>query len=455
MFDCAGDVMRLAALAFSAFLLSGCSYLGGFGDRVGGLFSGSSGQAANAPYGRSPYSTAPYDAAGRCVVTHARAPLPPGCHPSQVVVRPQAEAYPGAANPTGFPQQPQFGEPRYTSGGYGSHAGGNPYAQAPARTSAPTLRRPKFRASLDLGAERSISGNAIDYTAFPLAPTNGYQPNLYQEGRTEGSIADGAVTTYRYYADDRLQTNPEDWDDVSQGSISLSDAWSTPTTIGVGGEFILGDRATVFGRVGYTRAEGTSGGAVSVEGTVFEEATTRIYDDFVLVATSQATGFRTGQTLSEYSYDFSDMERLDLEAGGRFYLNPVAGQDTGRTVTPFLGASAGASRYNDASFTIDQRQLSYRSVYEAETPNSYDLDIAGYDLDGNAATPPTRRVALYDAQWVPSGRLSAGVEWQVTPATALAFETGLRVEGARDYSNGAKGDTNISVPLTLRGSFNF
>ena len=65
------------------------------------------------------------------------------------------------------------------------------------------------------------------------------------------------------------------------------------------------------------------------------------------------------------------------------------------------------------------------------------------------------RVDLYDSQWVLSGGLQAGLEWQVTPGTALALETGLRVQGARDYSNGAKGDSRISVPLTLRGSFNF
>jgi hypothetical protein len=81
--------------------------------------------------------------------------------------------------------------------------------------------------------------------------------------------------------------------------------------------------------------------------------------------------------------------------------------------------------------------------------------VAGYDLDNDPATPATRTVELYDAQWVPMGSLKAGVEWQVTPKTALAFETGLRVEGARDYSNGTKGDTNVTVPLTLRGSFNF
>ena len=143
------------------------------------------------------------------------------------------------------------------------------------------------------------------------------------------------------------------------------------------------------------------------------------------------------------------MERYDLEAGGRLYLNPIAGQSTGQTVTPFIGASAGASHYNGVSYTLDQRQLSYESVYESE-------DLFYYDVDDNPANAArATRVDLYDSQWVPTGRLNAGVEWQVTPKTALAFETGVRFEGARDYSNGAKGDNNITVPVTLRGSFNF
>ena len=56
---------------------------------------------------------------------------------------------------------------------------------------------------------------------------------------------------------------------------------------------------------------------------------------------------------------------------------------------------------------------------------------------------------------VPTGTFTAGMEWQVTPRAAFALETGLKYEGGRDYSNGAKGDANIAVPLTLRGSFNF
>jgi len=56
---------------------------------------------------------------------------------------------------------------------------------------------------------------------------------------------------------------------------------------------------------------------------------------------------------------------------------------------------------------------------------------------------------------VPTGALNAGLEWQVTPKTALAFETGLRFEGGRDYTNGEKGDEQVAIPFTIRGSYNF
>lgn len=439
IFDCAGDVMRLAGLALSAAFLSGCSYMGGMGQSLSNMFSSNGYSAAQAPYqGQGQYY---------------------GSRPSGYANN--SAPYGTNSHAGGFPQKPQFGEPasyqqpQYATGSYGSHASGNIHTAQHQGSNAPRLRRPRFRGSLELGVEQSQSGNLLDYDKFPLLPVTGYDPDLYNESRTTGSIIDGQVTTREYFVDDRLRTNPEKWDDVSMPSISIDDAWSAPATVGFGGEFILNDRATLFGRVGYTRSEGASGDAASIEGTVFERTTDRFYDEFVLVGTTVGTAFRTGQTITEFSYDFSDMDRLDLEAGGRVYLNPVAGRSTGRTVTPFFGASAGASHYNDVSFTIDQRQLSYASVYEDETQSYYDLDLAGYDLDADPVTPATRTVDLYESQWVPAGSLNAGVEWQVTPKTALAFETGLRIEGAREYSNGEKGATNISVPLRLRGSFNF
>jgi hypothetical protein len=442
--------MRLAGLALSAAMISGCSFVGGQGNPLAGLFKSPSQGHYNAQ-----------SASTRCHIQHPQAPIPAGCHPSEVrVVGSQASSFgqPSAVSNQyagGFPQQPQFGQPQYTTGEYGSHASGNVHTDMHQGQTKPTTRRPKFRGTLDLGFEQSVSGDLIDYSKVAISPITGYNPNDYNEATVSGSVVDGSITRTRWYADSRLSTNPNSYDEISMPSISFDDAWLSPATIGAGGEFILSDKATLFARAGYTRAEGTSGGAASMEGTIFQETTVETYESNVLVGTTVATEFDVGNTITDYAYDFTDMERIDLEAGGRFYLNPIAGQNTGRTVTPFIGASAGASRYNDVSFTIDQRQLSYSSVYQDDVPEYYDLDVAGYDLDNDPATPVTRTVDLYDSQWVPSGSLKAGVEWQVTSKTALAFETGLRVEGARDYSNGNKGDTNITVPLTLRGSFNF
>lgn len=447
--------MRLAGLAVSAALISGCSYGGGVGNPLAGFFKGPS----QGQYNANAQTT-------RCDIPHRQAPIPRGCRPSEVrITGGQSQSYGqeniGASNPYagGFPQQPQFGQPQMATGGYGSHASGNAHTSLHQGQTKPSVRRPKFRGSLELSAEQSLSGNVLDYAAVPSTPFAGYNPALYNEARTTGSVIDGQVTNTRYYANSRLQNTTNPWDDLRTPDVSFQDAWSTPSTIALGGEFILSDKATLFAKAGYTRAEGTSGGAAVIEGTVFKETTVLSYEENILVGQPMVTTeFNTENLISEISYDFSDMERLNLEAGGRFYANPIAGQSTGRTVTPFFGASAGVSRYNDVSYTLDQRQLSYESVFEEDTNEYYDLDTpgnSGFDLDNNPATPGVTRVDLYESQWVPAGSLNAGVEWQVTPKTALAFETGLRIEGARDYANGVKGDTNISVPLTLRGSFNF
>lgn len=454
--------MRLAGLALSAAMISGCSYGGGQGGPLSGFFTGPSQGSYNA------------NASTRCHVPHQRAPLPRGCHPSQVrVVAAHSQPMGQPMRPTmgqppmrqqigqsagGFPQQPQFGQAEYTTGSYGSHASGNAHTGLHQGSTAPKVRRPKFRGTLDLGVEKSGSGNILDYTAAPSLPFSGYDPSLYNEGRVSGTSSNGEITSILYTVNSRLANTVDPWDSLSAPDISFSDAWSTPATVAVGGEFILSNKATLFAKAGYTRSEGTSGGATTIEGTVFKETTVTSFEDNVQVGQTRSAEFDTENLITEVSYNFSDMERLNLEAGGRFYANPIAGQGTGRTVTPFIGASAGASRYNAVSYTLDQRQLSYESVFEEDTNEYYDLDTPGnlgFDLDNNPATPSVTRVDIYDSQWVPAGSLNAGIEWQVTPKTALAFETGVRIEGARDYSNGAKGDTNISVPMSLRGSFNF
>lgn len=449
--------MRLVGFAAAGALLSACSFVDG------GAYGPHHGPKAGAPYGAHAGGyAAPRGFADPCQVPHAQAPIPQGCHPSMVTIG----TGPSFAN--GFPQQPQFGA---ATGGFGSHAHGNAHTAALRGNSKPRLRKPRFRGALDIGAEQSVSGDLLDYARAPANPVGDYNPYDYAEGTqfrdgadivTQAWVADARVQSDRAFDYGRAQVtgdaftpNPAfdvaaPYERLNAPSISFDDAWQAPVSIGASGEFILSDRASLFGRAGYTRAEGTNNDAVSVEATLYQYTARQGTDPDTgapvgeLIETMQ---FTPNQTIATFNYDFSDMERIDLEAGGRIYLDPVAGQRTGQTVTPFVGASAGASRYNSVHYTVGQSQLSYGSVFDSTSGegNFYDVRANGENA----------RVDLYDSQWVPQGRLSAGVEWQVTPKTALAFESGVRIEGARDYANGNKGDTNITVPVTLRGSFNF
>lgn len=434
---------RIAPLTGTALLLSGCAWMDQFG-----WSQDVDHRAVNTPYasGSGGFYRSGQAFSDPCQIPHPQAPVPHGCSPADISI--------GTVS-GGFPQEPTFG-PQTTSGGYGSHAGGNIYTASLAGSQGPALRKPRFRGSLELGAEKSVSGDLFDYSDLSVDYIDEYNPYTYVEGQSVGSPASGTVVNTTWFADSRLPSNPNTYDEVRQPNVSFSDAWSTPLSVGVGGEYILSDRATLFARAGYTYAEGESFDAAEVEATIYEQVTTETYDMTGLTGSSTSTDFVPEQVSTRYSYEFSDLERIDLEAGSRLYLDPIAGVRSGQTVTPFVGASAGASRINGASFRIDQQQLYYSSVYDgSETPQYYDLDVSGYDLDNNPATSATTMVQLYDSQWLKSGEINAGIEWQVTPGSALAFETGLRVEEGREFSNGNKSDTNITIPLTLRGSINF
>ena len=108
----------------------------------------------------------------------------------------------------------------------------------------------------------------------------------------------------------------------------------------------------------------------------------------------------------------------------------------------------GATHHKSVSFDIEQNQLFYQRAFE-DGENDF-FDVIPANVPGG-----TSRVNLFDSEWVPSGQLNAGMEWQVTPKTALAFETGVRFEGARKNDNGDRGDDNIAIPVTIRGSYNF
>lgn len=436
--------MRLVLCAVSAIALSGCSWLGGL--------TGSSHQKQNSYTQNGQYGA--YQAQGSydpCQVQTAQSAAPQGCDPAAVTI---ATSQYGATN--GFPQQPQFGQPSYTTGGYGSHVGAAAHQGANFQSHTPNLRKPKFRGSLSLGAEKSFQGDVLDYRIFPTDPETGlsidptlnYNPQAYTEGRVEGSVASGRVESTTYTAGARDRFGGELYDEARTPTISFDDAWSTPTRIAIGGEYILSNKNTVFVQGGYSAAEGKSGVVGTVEATLYRDVTTTDYDDTggqLGPAVTQTT-FIPNEDVARFSADFSDMKRYDVEVGARHYFNPVNKTGGVNTITPFVGASVGASHYNAVSYKTDQQQRFYEQAFN--DPDGEETQF--YDLDGQERT-----VNLYDSQWVPSGQLNAGIDWQLTPRVGLAFETGLRFEGARKYANDEKGDTNIAVPLTIRGSYNF
>ncbi len=473
--------MRLLGLALSAALLSGCSFVGA---GSGGYAGHGNGANAYGPRYGGPAGAA-NGFADPCQIAHAQAAVPQGCHPSQVSIGVPTAG--GANFAGGFAQTPQFGAPaqfgaELATGHYGSHADvqGRPGLRG---AKVQRKRKPRFRGALDLGVERSVGGTLLDYSTSGVAdPTANYNPYVYTEGRDEGETVSGTLISTRFFGDSREATrrrrasdgseflvpdpaNPgafivdpnvqsfdalAPYDVVNTPTISFDDVWSTPATVGLSGEYILNNRATVFGRVGYAMAEGRNGAAASISGTVYQEVSAQEYDELgdPIGAPVVTQSFLPDQTtFATFGYDFSDMRRLDLEAGGRLYIDPIAGRASGRTVTPFVSASAGASHYNAVTFKTNQTQLSYGSAFEGEPEL--------YRVTRNPALGDDPTTQLYDSQWVPTGRLAVGAEWQVTPRTALAFETGVKVDGKREYSNGNKGSSNVSVPVTLRGSFNF
>ena len=63
------------------------------------------------------------------------------------------------------------------------------------------------------------------------------------------------------------------------------------------------------------------------------------------------------QTVAKFDYEFNDLERIDVELGGRYYFDPVFRNKLSRTLTPFVSASGGAAYYSETTVTENQRQL--------------------------------------------------------------------------------------------------
>ena len=461
--------MRLGTLTLSvtlsAALLSGCSFISGQPGQYKNPFAKQK-AAQHGQYGA--YNQA--SAAQHCQIATPRQPIPRGCRPEQVSigVRPQGPSGPSyGAN--GFPQQPQFGQPQYTSGAYGSAVGQQTALSY--HTPNTKKRKPRLRGSLSTGFEKSVSGDLIDPNFRGLIGTDGaYNPQDYNEGSVTGSQADGLITRTIYTANDLGAASvftPFQYENADIGVTSFNDVWSTPAQIKGGVEYILNDNMTVFANGGYSFSEGENGQAVSVDATLY-----RVIEEQAYVQDLDANGepipgsfslngapvvntsFIPNQNIATLAYEFSDLKQYDLEVGARHYFNPVVKSQGYRTVTPFVGASVGVSHVNAVDVRVSQTQAFYTRAFE------------GTEGDATYSVPTADDTTrLYDAQWLPQGQLNVGAEWQVTPGFALAAETGVKIQGAREYADftnaagetisGAKGDANISIPLTLRGSVNF
>ena len=473
--------MRLAVCALSAVMLSGCSWLGGFGGggQGGNIFGNSSQYSANNGSYR-------FDQHNPCVIPSPRAPIPRGCNPANVTI--------GTAS-GGFPQQPNFGNAQYADAGFGSHAGvagqQSAYYQPQKR-----LKKPKFRGTLSLGLEKSISGDLINFDEFANSnPAANYNPNDFREFIETGSPQSGQEVDTLYTAL---------IEDASTPDITFNNVHSTPLSIKGGVEYIFSPKTTVFANAGYGYAEGNNHTATAITGELLRVVDTRNFvtvpgipsspeipgipaipdipaipgipatpfspaipgsppipgspaipgtpavqgtpDTFSLSSDTSNTSFIPNVNIANFSYAFSDQNRVDLEVGARHYLNPIVKDQGFKTLTPFVGASIGATYHNAVSFDVTQNQLFYQRAFES----------GGETLDFFDVPSTTTTVEVFDSEWVPTGQLNAGMEWQVTPKTALAFGTGLRFEGSRDFVNGDGGsDTNIAIPVTVRGSYNF
>lgn len=349
-------------------------------------------------------------------------PVPQGCRPEQVTLA------------LGNAQSGQYGQSQYATGGYGSHAG-NATANTRYHTPAKQKRRPKLRGSLGLEVDHSVSGTLFDPSGNLGA--GAYNRAAFAEAYTTGSVAAGST-------EDVLYTSlPEE---VLAPQISFDDVYTAPIRITAGLEYIFSDHVTAFANAGYTRAEGKTGGGATVVDTLTESRTVTNYDPAGAVIGAPITttlGF-PNTPVARFSYDFNELERLDFEVGGRYFFDPMLPGYFDRTITPYIAASGGGAYYSETSVveSQDQRYLE-RAFLSGLADESY------YQVGTGT------RTQIYDSQLVPYGSVKAGLEWQMTPKTAMAFEAGVKYEGGREFSNGASGDNNITVPIAIRGSYNF
>lgn len=441
--------MRLAVLACSTILLSGCSWLG-FGpdsasswsqynqgaQQASGRYQGPQGQMAQ----HSGQYQSPYQARSnsRCEIRNVSQPVPHGCRPEDVTI---------ALPTSGYAHSGQSHAP--SAGSYGHSVGDAGRAKAASNNGIhQTWQRPRLRLNASTGFETSVSGAAFNAGGF----TSLYDPTS-QTGQTiTGSPSSGQVVTTVYSAEDFTTTGKD---------VSFSDLYAAPFSLGGGAEYQLNDRMAVFANAGYTHAAGRNGGGQGVVGAARADISTQNWftptttnpdgsvtpsGPPVVVGAPVLTAVRISDTLLASSqFEVSDLKRINLEVGGRYYFDDAFADHLRTPLNPYVAASAGAAHYDALSIKQEAERLILSQYMQSGG------STANYVSAGSTGSED-----FIKKGWVPTGSLTVGAEWQMSPSAALALETGLRFEGKRDYANSdAETGNNISVPLTLRGSIGF
>lgn len=463
--------MRITALALSATLLSGCSWLGLGGSNhssapqysQSGRYTAGAGGAAGAGYNamsayqnsfQSSYNSA--HMGGPCEITSVSHPIPQGCSPEQVTI-----ALPGASHAQyganyGAVQQP-------SQNAYGKAV--KDAKRNSGLVSAVTHNnwaRPRLRLTGSLGFEDSVSGQL--YNVDTLSSV--YDPTTHFESTAAGSPAAGQVIENEYYVPNPLgtpsATNPSTSVEntfilVDSPTVNVGDAYTLPFSAGIGGEYQVSNNFAVFGNLSYSKAQAEHVSGIRYEGNVENYQQVTDYEEITDPISGDVTGYNDfpaapgrGQfnnvTVASTTVELSDRRRSAAEIGGRYYFGHAFPNHLERPLTPYISAKVGAAYHNalEAEQTLSRLYLEEYYTSGGAT--------ATYE---NVLAVQAAPVEIIEEGWVPTGGLHVGAEWQITPKAALAFETGVNIEGGRDLTAGGKTNNHISVPFTLRGSIGF
>lgn len=430
--------MRLVACALSTVLLSGCSWFGmggGHGDSYGynnqgygGVVYGGNGcgqayggmQGGMQQYGQQAY-TMP---ASGCAPGQGYGVSHSGSQHGMMYGRQGMGYGQGGAYGAGMGQGMTYGG---TAGAGQMYAGGgSSYASRTYGGGSTTLSaQAPYGASVGgaygggtYGSVSTVQGAPI-YVGRPYASYGGgYQAASYYGGGLRGS-AGGAVCCHGggslpFGVEAGIGTDIGIGGDIFGGEvskpflggpgsvsdldpISYKDAFKNAVSFNAAATYDVTPQTTLIGQIGYSKAKGQR----NKIGTVSDG----------------------GGTTEDLYAEFSDLEQIRLEGGLRRYMGH---NSHGGGLRPYVGATAGFVQTKDVDLTQSSSTL---------------------------VDPALFKQTYIDGGWHPTASGVVGAEWQVSPRSALGFETGIR--WSDDYDTNLKSTDQWSIPLKVRGRVSF